>query len=106
MRTSRLIRDLQVERTAKLAVRAWYVASCRIYPGTKVPGIVDYRGDLDGLSAPDMARLLRGPYVTAPFAVNAARHWREVEGRQSDISLVLVSRGAVKHCNLYEERKP
>ena len=90
--------------------RRWYVSPVRVRPGFYIPGRFnssdgywmgpsighdDWKGDMGQV---------RGPFPTAKEAAEAARVWREDEGKHSDIWLCLVEGdyNEVTHCNKYD----
>jgi hypothetical protein len=87
--------------------RSWFVSPVRIRPNDPVPGryepsYFDYVGP-----DPSVMEKVRGPFDTCAVAVAAARVWREVEGKHSDLWLVLVEDGYATHCTRYDpDRKP
>lgn len=90
--------------------RSWYVSPVRVRPGHYIPGRYD---SSDGywmgprpsneFCKGDMEKV-RGPFPNAKKAAEAARVWREVDGKHSDIWLCLVEGdyGEVTHCNKYD----
>ena len=91
--------------------RKWYVSPVRVRPGYSIPG--RFNGEFwegpstgHGEYKGDMGKV-RGPFTSAKEAAEAARVWREDEGKHSDIYLCLVEtdRGdEVTHCNKYDPK--
>jgi len=87
--------------------RSWYATPWRVRPGHFIPG--RYVGDGwlgphpgHGSWAGEMA-LVRGPFANVREAAEAARKWREEDGKRSTIWLCLVNeRDMVKHCTQYD----
>lgn len=85
--------------------RSWYVSPVRVIPGEPVPGVyVPSYYDYVGPTPAEMERV-RGPFENCRVAVEAARVWREEEGKRSELFLVLTVRGECQHCNKYDPER-
>ena len=86
--------------------RAWYATPTRVRPGFFIPG--RFNGEYwegpqpDGTHAYGGMHRVRGPFPTAKEAAEAARAWREDEGKHSDVWLALTVDGEVTHTALYD----
>jgi hypothetical protein len=60
-------------------------------------------GDYVGPSPQEMEEI-RGPFEGCSKAAAAASQWREVEGRRSNLWLILVENDYVSHCNKYDTK--
>lgn len=90
--------------------RRWYVSPVRVRPGFYIPGRYDSSDGYWMGPSPsnedckgEMEKV-RGPFASAKDAAEAARVWREDEGKHSDIWLCLVEGdyNEVTHCNKYD----
>lgn len=90
--------------------RSWYVSPVRVRPGFYIPGRYDpsdgyWMGPRPSneFCKGDMEKV-RGPFPNVKEAAEAARVWREEDGKHSDIWLCLVEGdyGEVTHCNKYD----
>lgn len=85
--------------------RAWYVSPVRVIPGDPVPGTYERSyGDYIGPS-PSVMEKVRGPFGVCVEAVEAARAWREEEGKRSELFLVLVVDRTCTHCTKYDPNR-